>query len=496
MRSLLPSSTLGRFAILAAPPCLLVGAAAGIGLHLGWLAGLGLGGLLLLWHLAALWHGILAPLRRLLAALAREPEARLPIERPREVGEVAAAVNQLSARLTDQAAAAIEADREVDRMRAELAAQPEIRRQKQLVEEANHRLAARLRELSLLFDITRSLNSTLELDELLGRLTEMVATTLGFDGFAVLLVDSEQRQLHLRAAHGVLPRGQHVGDRIAVEESGACGEAWTNGELVLQRCAPVGSRNGSVLAVPMEHKGQVVGVLQFTRQIVDGFTNDEIKLVGSIAGQAALAIANARLYEQTLALTITDPLTGVYNRRHLFRHLEMELRRAERYLDPVTVAMLDIDHFKQLNDHWGHAAGDTVLQQVARVLTRHVRRVDTVARFGGEEFCIVLPRLAREDSLEVAEKLRLAIEAMELQVGPRRIGNLTISVGVATYPRDGTEAVGLINAADAALYASKRGGRNRSTVYQPGMELHPDRRRQITAADSEVPCAVPSRMLG
>ena len=363
-----------------------------------------------------------------------------------------------------------------------------LRREARLAEEANRRLAARLRELSLVFDLTRSLNSTLELGGLLQRLTEQVATTLGMAGFAVLLAEDEHRRLHVRAAHGVLPGPWREGLELAPND-GAAGEALASGDCVLRRRAPVGGREGSVLAVPMQHKVEVMGVLVFTRDRVDDFGADEIKLLGAIAGQAALAISNARLYEQKVSLSITDPLTGAFNRRHLFDHLDMELRRGERYGDAVSVAMLDIDHFKQLNDTWGHAAGDHVLRAVAATLRRSVRRVDTVARFGGEEFCLILPRQGRPEAFEVAEKLRLALQNVPLppSVAQTAVGAITASFGVATFPGDGADAASLLDAADSALYASKRGGRNRSTAYAPGMELHPERRRQITAAEAEVP---------
>ena len=345
--------------------------------------------------------------------------------------------------------------------------------------EASHRLAVRVRELSLLFEITRAVNSTLELDALLRRLTELAASTLGYDGFAVLLQEAESAELVVRAS-AVEP-----GARLPKRE-GPAGEAVAEEGLVLERRTLAGGVKGSILAVPMQHKGSVLGALLFTRCRRDAFGPDEVKLVGSIAGQAALAIANASLYERTVALSLTDPLTGAFNRRHLFSHLEMDLRRAERYGDPVTVIMIDIDHFKDLNDAFGHATGDAVLQAVASVLRRNVRRVDTVARFGGEEFCVVLPRQGKSEGLEVAEKLRRAIhEVRTPAVGNRLPTRVAASVGVATWPVDARDVVSLLDAADSALYASKRGGRNRCTAYAPGMELHPKRQRQITAAEAE-----------
>lgn len=357
-------------------------------------------------------------------------------------------------------------------------------RRSALVREANERLALRLRELSLLVEITRAVNSTLEVEALLRRLTELVASSLDYDGIAVALVDAAQGGLTIHASAGTLPpgwqeEGLHPPDAAQLLALG-------HAEVRLQRRTRVGGGTGSVLAVPMQHKGQRLGVLLFARTTADAFRTHEIKLVGSIAGQAALALANASLYQQTVALSLTDPLTGVYNRRHLFSHLEMELRRAQRYGDRVAVIMLDIDHFKGLNDSYGHAVGDAVLRAVAAALLRNVRRVDTVARFGGEEFCLILPRQDRASAMEVAEKLRRAIHELRPPArGEQKVRPVSASFGLAVWPDDGADAVVLLDAADSALYFSKRAGRNRSTAYAPGMELHPERQRQITASEAE-----------
>src|SRR4029077_12734551 len=152
------------------------------------------------------------------------------------------------------------------------------------------------------------------------------------------------------------------------------------------------------------------------------------------------AVQNARLHGQTVELSITDTLTGVPNRRHLFQQLEAEINRANRFGTQLSILMIDIDHFKKLNDAAGHSAGDEVLREVCSLMRRMVRRVDTLARYGGEEFVVVLPQVTRAEALEVAEKLRRSVADAPIphrEVQPEK--RVTISVGVANLPIDATE---------------------------------------------------------
>ncbi len=228
----------------------------------------------------------------------------------------------------------------------------------------------------------------------------------------------------------------------------------------------------------MVHKGTLLGVLNFERPEMSSFAPEEIEFLTAVADQVSIAVANAGLHEKTVELSITDPLTGVANRRHLFSRLDMEIARANRFGTQVSILMIDIDHFKKLNDSAGHRAGDQTLRQVCDLLKSTIRRVDTLARYGGEEFVLVLPQVTKTEAVEVADKLRRAIEEAPMEhrhVQPG--GRITISVGVANLPVDATTMDRLVDCADSALYASKRGGRNLVTGYAPGMELHPGRER-------------------
>ena len=449
-------------------------------------------------------------LGKLMAAMERAERGdflvRATIEGEDEVAELARRFNAMLAKITDLRATQIDTERDVEHMQNELRLKAQVEAQKLQIEESNRRLEARVRDLSLLFDLTRSINSTLEPAELLKRVTEMVGITLGVEEFAVVLLDEAEGQLEVAETFGFPADAKVKGLRFALGE-GISGLAVQTGELQLVRDTSKEPRyrhyggrqagDGSFLSVPLKYKGKVVGLLNFSRPGIDAFRPEEVELLQSVANQAALAIMNARLFQETVELSLTDPLTGTANRRHLFDRLELEVTRAQRFGNDLSLVMIDIDHFKLFNDRNGHPAGDEVLKGVAAALQRTVRKVDTVARYGGEEFSVILPQIRREEALAVAEKLRRAVESIDFPgttVLPG--GRVTISVGLAHFPSDAQDLTQLLARADAALYASKNGGRNRVSAYadgmrpKPGVPLEPIRKRSNPAVTpSPLPAA-------
>jgi diguanylate cyclase (GGDEF)-like protein len=205
-----------------------------------------------------------------------------------------------------------------------------------------------------------------------------------------------------------------------------------------------------------------------------------VAFLESVAAQAAMAISNAHLHERTLKLSLTDALTGLHNRRSLFARLQMEIERSERFGHGCALVMIDVDHFKNLNDARGNLAGDATLRQVAEVIGKAVRRIDTVARCGGEEFAILLPRTDAAVALEVAEKLRELVNQTAFEHGAAQpAGRVTISVGVAAYPEHAQGLPLLVDCADSALFAAKRKGRDTVVTFAPGMRENPGRRRDL-----------------
>lgn len=182
-----------------------------------------------------------------------------------------------------------------------------------------------------------------------------------------------------------------------------------------------------------------------------------------------LAEANTRLAQ----LAVTDGLTGLYNHRHFHERLTLEVERSQRSGLPLSLLMLDVDHFKQFNDTFGHPAGDEVLRQLARVLADTRRANDVVARYGGEEFAVILVDTPKFTAAKVAERVRERINTHDFSEAAPRASKLSTSIGVATFPDDGVDAESLVRAADTALYAAKRAGRNRVVLSSAALSHTP-----------------------
>lgn len=197
--------------------------------------------------------------------------------------------------------------------------------------------------------------------------------------------------------------------------------------------------------------------------------SEEILMVKTVSDQLAVAISHARLFRQMQAQAITDSLTGLYNYRYFQATLDRELQVANRHNDAVSLILLDLDRLKHINDTFGHRAGDSALVLVSRIMRQAVRSVDFCARYGGEEFVIVLPRCQHEDALRIAERLRAALASSPIP----NVGQVTASLGVATYPQSAQTKEALIEVADQAMYLAKTTGRNRvrTLMHQAQLKL-------------------------
>jgi len=213
---------------------------------------------------------------------------------------------------------------------------------------------------------------------------------------------------------------------------------------------------------------------------------NETLLLQTVANQVAVAVNHADLFAQIQQQALTDALTGCYNRRSFEMQLDKDLMMARRSHQPLTLVMLDLDRFKQLNDTAGHDAGDAALRQLADCFRKELRGVDSAARFGGDEFALILPQAYSDGALIVAERVRASIEQIEIP----GFGKLSASMGIATFPTHASSRAELTSASDAALYCAKRAGRNRVSVFEAtNMDSE-----AVTSAGEPVPEAVEQSM--
>jgi diguanylate cyclase (GGDEF)-like protein len=219
------------------------------------------------------------------------------------------------------------------------------------------------------------------------------------------------------------------------------------------------------LAVPLLAGGRALGALELRLGAPLGI--DDVKIVELLAATAAVALQNAHLYQETQRLATTDSLTGLSNHRHFHELLGLEVQRARRMKYPIGFLVMDLDHFKAINDRHGHPVGDMALQQVSEELRKRLRRTDVIGRIGGEEFAVILPGDGLSEVSIVAEKLRHAVEELPPMSGGMATepSTVTLSVGGTSLDSDVVDAQLLMSCADRALYEAKRNGRNQVRLW-------------------------------
>jgi len=346
------------------------------------------------------------------------------------------------------------------------------------IEALNHSLNDRLLELYSLYQISLTLANSVDLDEILKSFRKLFQKTFNVDHFGIFLLDDCLCSLSLRHAFGLpeefdknltFKMGENIfGQSAEREEVILVPDISKENSYLFFDGEP---KSGSFLVIPiLLKKKHPLGVLSLHRSTVDSFSQNEITLFKKICKEIAKVLDKTFLFRHTRELSITDELTGLYNRRYFNQRYEREVLRAKRYKRPLSVIMVDIDYFKNYNDINGHILGDEVLKKVANSLESNLRKADIVARYGGEEFVILLPEIDKNQADQVAEKLRLAIEKGKFpreEFQPK--GTVTISLGLATLPDDSSNSQELLECADRALYRAKANGRNCVATYSPNL---------------------------
>ncbi len=323
------------------------------------------------------------------------------------------------------------------------------------------------RDLTVSSAITRLLISPLEFDDVLDRMFEVIIKKIGVANIAILLIDPEKKELYIRASHGY---SQHIKKKIRLKigKEGICGYVAATGKPyyapdVSKVSFYISGKHSikSEAAIPLKIKGRIIGVLNIESEKLNAFTEQDIRLFSMFTAQTAIAIENARLFDETKSFSLTDGLTKIANRRYFELMLDNEFRKARGYSRPVSLAMIDLDDFKKFNDHYGHPAGDKMLIHIARLLKRSIRDTDFVARYGGEEFCVIFPETDSSPALKIAERVRKAVKNNPVQLKGGGTKGITVSIGVATYPVNAFSPDELVRNADKAIYRAKRLGKDR-----------------------------------
>ena len=331
-----------------------------------------------------------------------------------------------------------------------------------------------------LFEAVRNLPGELDLERFAEELGEAVRRSTDAAGATVAVWDAEAGRGEILGVVGEAPGRVGPGHAFADGESrlglaAKHGVALSYGDLRRERdalplCVP-GERWAeaprSAAVVPLAADGRVVGVVAAWDPRPDRIGETEMEFLRLLGALAPLPLRSARQYEALDRRASEDALTGLPNRRTFEARLAAASSHYERYQRPLSLLILDVDHFKKFNDTWGHEAGDRVLQHVAELVRTSVREVDLPARLGGEEFVVLLPETPLMPALEVAERVRKAIAAKAVVWHGRPL-SVTASLGVATCPDSVESPHELLAAADAALYRSKGSGRNRTTAAPPG----------------------------
>jgi len=355
------------------------------------------------------------------------------------------------------------------------------------IRDQRRRLERQLQSQRELLRVSESVLATLDEKVVFDTIADKLASLVEYDALSLAKVDEEARELVTIFARDEWA-DEVLSFRIKLGE-GLTGWAAANNRALLVNDVNVDPRIVQVpgtpeepqasIVVPLAIRDKVIGVMCLDRLHGKTFEEDELDLVKLFANQAAIAIENAALYEESRRRAVTDSLTGLFNHGHLQELIEREIKRAERYPKRFSLLMLDLDHFKEVNDRFGHQRGDKVLRRVATIIKSCCRDSDYVARYGGDEFMVLLPETSSEDTRMLAERITSRVRSLKIVTGESFL--IGASAGIADYPLCGADATSVVSAADTALLWAKRHGRDRCFYYRDIHEM-----MLVTPVESEL----------
>jgi len=326
------------------------------------------------------------------------------------------------------------------------------------------------RRLAILTDVVKTANSILEPRKVIELVVEKIRLLIPSEAWSLLMLDEEKQELVFEAALGA--KGREVAALRPKVGEGVAGWVAETGKPAIVNdtkrdprfSASVDTKTSfetrSILCAPLISRGRTIGVLEILNKKGGAFNRRDLELVLTLVEPCAIAIENAILFQRTEQLTITDDLTRLFNSRYLNLYLGREIKRCKRHGIPLSVIFLDLDGFKSINDQYGHLAGSGTLTEVGGILALGVRESDILARYGGDEFVVVLPETPASGALVIAERLRRAIEEHRFLEPQGIAARISASFGIATYPDHALSPEGLIQKADQAMYRVKEREKN------------------------------------
>jgi two-component system cell cycle response regulator len=336
-----------------------------------------------------------------------------------------------------------------------------------ILSRVNDLLDRKLFEATILSEIGRVARSLVQFDETFTSVMGVVGRVVDFSIAAMAFVDEDELEVLLMQHRSVAPAVVEEAKARLLEAIGRQRPGHPFGRvqarLFLRQASgsPTEKTLTGFAAFPVSANKRLSGLLAVAGKAAGRLSTETAEFLPQLANQAHIVLVNSRLFERVRNLSIRDGLTELYNRRHTVEVLAQEFQRVGRYEEGVSILIIDIDHFKRINDEFGHPAGDAVIRELSAVLRDTFRSVDSVGRYGGEEFLAILPHTGRAECMLAAERIRKAVEGHAFHIGDRQV-RITVSVGAASYPVVEVESPdALIRAADRALYRAKEAGRNR-----------------------------------
>lgn len=331
-----------------------------------------------------------------------------------------------------------------------------------------------------LTEFSHTLSSALDTEELFKTIVDQTTSILHAEKGSLMLLDEESGDLKIRTIKGMNPKivqGYRIqtGEGIAgrVLEDGlplAVQNMETDPRVLLPKRARY--KTSSFISVPIKLNHRTIGVINVADKVNEPvFSDKDLQIALTISGFASMAIERSEFYrrsEEFRQISITDPLSGLLNRRYFQERLAEEMERSKRHKLPLSLIIMDIDNFKKFNDLHGHLAGDEAIRLVGSSLRNNIRTIDVAARYGGEEFTVILPQTTKTDATQIAQRVCMEIEKNALITNDQnRTFGITVSIGLATFPEDAEALEDLFKHADRALYSAKAAGKNRVVVYTP-----------------------------